>query len=339
MDKREPDPTFGGQQHDAERMAFMAEVQQPRLDITKVTDGLGYGDGSTSFRARKDEVGETKINAAIEVITSDNILVPISQDSEGNVIEDDGCGDGRRVGRIFHGLKEVVKKSLNRAKVFGGGIVMGTAARLGIDGLWAGNLQEAFNDTTHEFNDKMIGYGAHTDQHAHGPNCGCGAIDNAPAIISNAVRFESEIRGSIEALGVDTNGLNEVFTNYTHASLEIAHQEYSGKVVANKIKDNGKIVKELADDHKEMFIVLNMVNGKTVNQDAIREVTDGDAQAFAVDVWRLQEIAERMYPDNPALQQKAFLGELVYTLATAATLTAGDLPVYTVTSREFALAE
>jgi hypothetical protein len=41
----------------------------------------------------------------------------------------------------------------------------------------------------------------------------------------------------------------------------------------------------------------------------------------------LQEIAERLTGDNERLRQQALLSELVYTLAIAAVLTKGNLPI------------
>ncbi len=70
-----------------------------------------------------------------------------------------------------------------------------------------------------------------------------------------------------------------------------------------------------------------MVDGKTINQAAIREVSGGKAQVFAVDVWRLKSISERLY-GSAEDQGKAFASMIVYTLATAAILTKGNLPVY-----------
>ena len=81
-----------------------------------------------------------------------------------------------------------------------------------------------------------------------------------------------------------------------------------------------------------MAIIINKVRGKTVNQGIIREISDGVAQVFAVDEWRLRDLSTKLYR-TPAEQQKAYLSMLVYTLATAATLTKGDLPVFVVSKQ------
>jgi hypothetical protein len=47
-----------------------------------------------------------------------------------------------------------------------------------------------------------------------------------------------------------------------------------------------------------------------------------------VDSPRLEDIAHNLFPDNSQKQQQAYLSELIYTLAIAAVLTKGDLPVY-----------
>lgn len=314
------------------------EVQMPHIEVTKLADALGYGDGTISFRARESEVGTEVLAKAIEVITSTDILVPVDTDKHGNTLEDDGCGDGRGVGRIFKGLMEKATKSLNRAKVFGGGLAMGLASRIGLGEANSDNLNEEFDATIDIFHDHMIGYGAHTDEHAHGDNCGCGALDKAPLIVANAVKFESQIRGSIAALGIEDESIDQVFANYGAVAARVQDQPYSGKKVANTVMENGGIVKELAAKHLEAFIVLNKVKGYTVDQSAVRAATDDQIQIFAVDVWRMQEIVEKMYPNDDQKQMQAFIGELVYTLATAATLTPGDLPVYVASDKQFAVA-
>ena len=144
----------------------MAEARPSDVVSARLVDGLGDGEGSISFAGRRESVGAERIAAAEAVITSDDILVPISTDSDGNVIEDDGCGDGREVGAVLDGHEEVDKPSLDRAKVFGGGATMGTAARIAVDGMTAPTLNEEFAQTMDVLDDKLIGYGAHTDSHA-----------------------------------------------------------------------------------------------------------------------------------------------------------------------------
>ncbi len=69
-----------------------------------------------------------------------------------------------------------------------------------------------------------------------------------------------------------------------------------------------------------------------MNQGKIRRATDDRAQVFAVDEWRLRQIADKLY-DIDEEREKAYLSMLVYTIATSATLTPGDLPVFVVSKK------
>ncbi len=105
---------------------------------------------------------------------------------------------------------------------------------------------------------------------------------------------------------------------------------YSGREALEQLREKKKVIKELDGTHNEVAVVLNYVQGKTVNQQKVREISGGAAQVFAVDVWRLQSIAARLYPNDESKQNKALLSMVVHTLGVAATLTRGDLPVYVV---------
>jgi hypothetical protein len=310
------------------------EILMPEFEVKRIADGLGYGDGGISHEDRKEVVGEEiaeRVEAAIE---SPTILVDVSTDKSGNMIDDDGCGDGRKRGRIFEGLTERFK-SLHRSKVFGGGATMATAGIIGMGRAAGKTLRQAFSAGVSLLNDREIDFGAHTDTHSHHheDNCGCGAVDKAPAIVANVVKFKDKIRQSVLAFTDDVEDLDEVFASYEGYSNEIADQPYAGSEVMTEIADNGKIIKELEDDHFEMYVIINKVEGKTVDQEVVREASDGQVHTFAVDEWRIKQLADRMYPEpefDDKTRHKAYLSELVYTLATAATLTKGDLPVYVV---------
>jgi hypothetical protein len=327
-----------------ERLEFMPNEEMERneqlpeikIEVAKIADSIGYGDGAISYEARKSEVGAEILQAAENAINSKAILAKVDVDEKGNMLDDDGCSDGRVWGKLFekvNGAMRWFKRSLNRPKVFGGGITMGTAAMLGLGEADGQELNQAFSTTVERFQDKMIGFGAHTDSHneSHPKNCGCGAIDKAPQILSNALKFEDKIRGTLTAFGIDNDdpGVGNIFGNLRSFSNKIDAEAYSGKEVSEAITENGGFIKELAGDHLEMYIVLNNVEGYTVDQHYIREISDDKVQVFAVDVWRLKQLAQRLY-DNDTERHQAFVSMLVYTLATAATLTKGDLPVYSV---------
>lgn len=305
------------------------EMDKPVITVRRITDGFEFGEGVISGQDADPETLRI-IDKTIE--THHDIIVPIDRMDDGTTIEDDGCGDGRGVGKII-GFGKELKKSLNRAKVFGGAVAMAAAARIGLGKAADKPLNDVFDDSIDMLIERRIDFGAHTADHIkpgkEGIDSGCGAIDGAPEVVLAAVKFENAIRGVIKFLNVDDTGLDEVFDSYRAYSEQLAALPgYRGKKVMERITRLGKVVKELVGAHKERRIVINAVRGYTVNQGLIREATADKAQIFAFDSWRLEDIAAKLYPEDTALQRKALLAELVYTLGVAAVLTPGDMPVY-----------
>lgn len=320
-----------------ERMHMVVQVETIQL-----TDGLGFGDGSISVTDRTDEDHEHHIEPEVlqlvdDAVRDDEILVAVDEDNDGLVIEDDGCGDGRGVdaeeGSIFKKIGDHVehmKRSLNRYKAFGGGATMSTASLIGRGKAKGQTLSGAFKEGIHKLKSNRISFGAHIDTHAHGENCGCGAIDKSPVILQNIVKYRDRITEAAGLLAPDTTGLEGVLDNMGEYADEIKDQPFAGQDVMDDIIDQGKVVKRLEGPHLEVAIVINTVEGYTVNQDYVRRITQGRAQVFAVDVPRLTQLAEKLHPNDTVEQRQSFLSMLVYTLGTAATLTKGDLPVYIV---------
>jgi hypothetical protein len=310
------------------------EMERPELRVIRVSEGLEYGEGKISARAIPVEA-QRLVDDTIE--TNPDILVPIDYDDDGLQIDDDGCGDGRGVKKVFRGIGRELKRSLNRAKVFGGALAMTAGIWIGRGRADGQTLEQVFSGARSELDsdEGQINYGAHTADHvAPGRehiDCGCGAIDSAPAIVQASITYEAPIRDALKQLQVESPAIDTVFDNFCAYAATIPEQpEYSGKRVMQGIQQSEKVVKELEGPHMECRIVLNTVRGFTVNQALIRQVTDGQAQVFAVDVWRLQDIAKQQFPYDPTAEHEAFVSELVYTLATAGVLTPGDLPVYIV---------
>lgn len=295
--------------------------------------GFGFGEGDISHSDRAAVVGPETVQAVEGAIKSPNILIPVSRDKSGKLIEDDGCGDGRNVLRVFMGMFQKAK-SLVRPKIFGGGATMVSAMEIGSGNANGSGLNQLFKNSIAQMRRNKIDFGAHTDTHAQGENCGCGAIDKAPQVLENIVKYDPYIRNAINNMGVDTTGLDDVLGNFSSYTKSVEGEVYSGKEVMNDIVSEGKIVKELDDHHYEMFVLLNMTEGYTVNQELIRKVSGDKVQVFAVDVWRMQALAVKRFPDDPEAQNTAFISELVYTLGVSATLTKGDLPVKILQSEE-----
>lgn len=306
--------------------------EQKRYEVSRLNEGIGYGAGSISGEPSVEMIEvDVAIDDAIE--HSPDILVPVDRDDDGSVLDDDGYGDGREVGMIQKGA-QILKRSLNRAKVFGGGLTMTVAARIGLGQARGMNLEQTFSDANDALTAKRINYGAHIDEHAHGETCGCGAIDKSPDVVANIVRFEQDIRGTIADLGIEhTESIDDIFTEFRAFATENADKPFSGRRVMDMIRGYGKVVKQLVGPHLERRIVLDFVEGMTVNQELIRNVSSGKAQVFATDVWRLKQLAEQMYPNDEVAQNRMLLSELIYTLGVGATLTDGTLPVYAIQAK------
>ena len=305
--------------------AQVADSQKPTFTVTRIIKGFEFGHGNISGLAANLEA-LTVVDKAIR--DNPDIIVPIDKDDNGEFIKDDGCGDGREVLTVFS-LDRNYKRSLNRSKVFGGSATMATACAIGIGRAGSDSLNELFDRAIKHLDEHDMDFGAHTDENMHGKNCGCGAIDKAPQILFAALKYEIPIRGAVTLLSDDTSGLNEIYACYRDYVQQLAnHPEYNGMQVMDKILNNkrSRIVKQLGGEHKECRIVLNTIRDYTVNQKLIRDATNNQAQIFAVDVWRMQDLADKLF-DDPKLKHKAFISELIYTVATAAVLTKGDLPV------------
>jgi hypothetical protein len=302
----------------------------PDLLVTKISDGLGFGVGTISRQTLEGEVGDGAFAQAETAIVSQDILVPVGK-VEGVPVEDDGCGDGREVAVVFKG-SEVKQHSLDRYKVFGGGVAMAGAGRIGLGQARGRTLNETFVDAMDELDEAGVDYGAHTADHVKHPDTdsGCGAIDNAPAVVAYVAHNRATIKAAVESLGADTSGLDEVLDEYEAYATEIEEQPYNGREVIEEVLRRGKVVKQLRGAHKEGDLVWNKVRGHTVNQAVVRRATEGKLDVFAVDEPRMEDIAHELHEDDTTAAHKAFLSEQVYTLAVSAVLTPGDQRIYVV---------
>jgi hypothetical protein len=314
-------------------------VGVPELQVTLISDGLGFGEGTISREALEREVGDDPFEKAKSAIISQDILVPVGEIA-GETIEDDGCGDGRRVGRVYKGT-EPKEHSLDRYKVFGGGVAMTGAARIGLgqsDGL---TLEQNFVIGMDQMDHHEVDYGAHTADHVASDNdSGCGAIDKAPAAVAYVAAHRETIKAAVASINGNTEGLDVVLDKFVRYAREVAGQLYSGRAVIDEVIRRGKVVKELTGEHKEGDLVYNTVEGFTVNQAVVREATGGKLDAFAVDEPRLREIADKQYNEAGEIDdtdysaedmmRMALLSEQVYTMAVSAVLTKGDQRIFLV---------
>jgi hypothetical protein len=308
---------------------YEIELQEVKIQ-TIAPEGLGYGEGTIGVQSRIDS-GDLRSETVSKVkeLVYDPRLMAVAE------ANDDGCGDGRGVASIVRG-EEVLNKSLHRRKVFGGGVVKGGIALIGtgdIDPDSIDNFTDIFATGASILKDKGVDFGAHTSTHANHEKTDCGAIDKAPLIIINSIKFEENIKENLAGLfdpeDLDILVVQDIVFDNLRELVRSSKDGHRPTIVINDIvKAKNMIVKELKGEHKEIRTVINIDNEDlTVDQGLIRAETNEEAQVFAVDVPRMKYIARKMFEGDLSKQKQAVVSMLIYTLATAATLTEGDLPV------------
>ncbi len=341
--------------HESESMSSTEREQKPVIIECIAPGGLGFGEGGISVR-KQMELGILTAEVPGHV---DKLLMNDAEAFKTVETDDDGCGDGRPWVKIMRmedtdGLKEVVeyKKSLLRPKVFGGGVMVASSMWRAINGLPTDD-ELAITDRSFiidELAGRGFSHGAHTDNHAEGDNCGCGAIDKYVTITENAVKFREQITDTLKVVyggGFDNNrdAIEQTFAVYENLAGDGTYfSESNGRQAMEQIIESGATVKELYGHHIEETIVINDVQDTTLDQQyftqTVKEMcTDKPQiiQAFTVDVWRGRQIAEVVVDikkahdptdDSEHTYRVAMADFLIRTLAVAGTLTAGDLPVY-----------
>lgn len=330
------------------------EREQTHEVVCLAENGLGFGEGTISVEQRinNGEISQNELQVGADIIANDpEVFSATDIDAV-----DDGCGDGRQAARIFRiidektGEMEEFNKSRRRAKLFGGGLVVASSMWRAISGP-THHQETVLGDRQFiagKLSELNIKYGAHTDNHAKGEACGCGAIDKYPEITKNALKYRANIEATLQALygeSYEENipAIESVFATYQAISGDETYfSNAAGTTTMDFIQQDGAVVKELADQHLEAYVVLNDIEGTTFDQRKFdtklkNAGVESEPQAFVVDIWR-----GRMYADAAAriavenipnidfeeARKKAYADFLIRTLAVSSTLTAGDQPVH-----------
>jgi hypothetical protein len=337
-------------------MTFETEHEKD-LSILEIAP-IGYGNPESSISYTKQlESGELspQVDArATELMHSGQLLVPVDE-------SDDGCIDGRPTESVLFlsDTQEFYEKDADnhgheRAKVAGGGYVTATAMRIGA-GYVGKTIDDDILETGYVLTSKEVFCGAHTGAHKHGEGTDCGANDKMLTIFNTAAQFETKVAATTKALlgvaGVEFKP--EVYTqvmknwqsviddtSYFEGSTGATRLEATKAIVesAQAGSDADKplsVFKHLAGDHKEDYLVVNFVDGKTLSQvkfaDTLSEEfpelpSENLAQTFVVDAWRIVELAQTAVETDDV--ETALYAGVMYQVATAATLTDGSLKTF-----------
>lgn len=328
-------------------------------------NGLGFGDGGISVEAQLAEPEVSNLTPEVLEVGSDIILHEPEVYAEVEE-DDDGCGDGRPTAVIYQMVpvvpesaesselyKQQFNKSRRRAKVFGGGLVVASSMyRTVVLGKYqpGQTVLGERKKTAQLLKDANIKHGGHTDNHAHDEKCGCGAIDKFDQTFEKALKYRSNIKSVVQLyVGDNWNKDWEDDFNYTfdvYQDLQSNLNEYtvdaSGAETRDLLEKEGAVIKELADEHLEDFVVLNDVEGTTFDQPKFDEIlkqrgVQGAAQAFAVDIWRgrmyADFIAKTAEKEHGMDYQQSYRRALIDFLArstagVSAVLTKGDQKVF-----------
>lgn len=313
------------------------EIQtMPEILVETIApEGLGYGKGDISV-ARRREAGD--LPASIEKTVEAEVRNP-----ERHVaveFNDDGCGDGRYTARLYllELLRNVIsetelKRNGIRAKIFGGGLIVGWIAGRALSGRISETDSVAADRqaVANKLEEAKIKFGGHTSDHASPGKTGCGAIDHAPEIIASAVDFAEKIKENVAFLRPDIftedrfAKVMEVFSSIEESSTYFGDGsiEETRKIFAR----SKAIIKELRGDHSEIRFVRNEVPGTTLDQASIVMMTNDIGEIFVDDAWRRDMYAEALGGKDEESVAIAAIATEVWTLAVAATLTDGTLPV------------
>jgi hypothetical protein len=326
---------------------------------------LGYGNPESKISYAKQmesgELTEEIAGYAAELIRSGECMQDITE-------KDDGCIDGRPAIEILFvdengnlATRDIVDASNHeRAKVAGGGYMTTLAMKRALD-VPAGTVDEDLAGVVSTLTREKVYCGAHTGQHGHDDATDCGANDRFQPILQNGILYRQQIGETTDALlgvaGVEydatisdkvLNGWSETLTNDAYFAGSTGASRFT--VIEQGIKaaqeETGNFAKPVAvskhlkGDHKEDFVVINYIEGKTFSQrlfaDKMREkfpnVDDMKlTQTFVVDVPRIVELAQAFTKERDDSEEDfktALYAGVMYQLATAATLTDGSLPNY-----------
>lgn len=190
---------------------------------------------------------------------------------------------------------------------------------------------------------KGIRFGGHIDDHQHGDNCGCGAIDKIPEIFDivaneEAFRQVKNITKAILGTNYDDATAMRLLGNFErmHANrdeyLERNGDSYPYKrkwvaIMQEHAADAFQKIQKMVGKHNEVALVVNTVEGTTLNRARLNVDTDRKMQVFNLDYWACVQIAKKLYPQSPEKQHDWLHARIMLTAATAMALTDGSLEV------------
>ncbi|MDB5184408.1 MAG: hypothetical protein JWN38_216 [Candidatus Saccharibacteria bacterium] len=185
---------------------------------------------------------------------------------------------------------------------------------------------------------KALGFaiGGHDDDHAHGPNCGCGAQDKLAAIYDFIAKDGDDIRATLQSLSrtADNQSLGIVVPDSTH-QLIIGKAE--SKLNENYVRPGAEIrevmvavagedsIEHLKDAHTEVALIIDTRGPDendtlaVLNKERLLAAFGPAYKAFYVNTTALKASADMLSKSAEEANEK-FTGSLYYNTATACVL-------------------
>jgi hypothetical protein len=163
----------------------------------------------------------------------------------------------------------------------------------------------------------FLGYapGAHTDDLASEPNCGCGAIDKMAEKIQKIKPFVQTIMGEDFEEAAYTKVISLFNDINPDDSLPASYQR---QLIELTSKNKGSVEK-VTGQHKELAAIINKVPGTTLDKDAFSKRTNNNAQSFGFDYWFAKQASSGNVEYLTAI--------VTYQVAAAMVLTDGSLSI------------
>jgi hypothetical protein len=173
--------------------------------------------------------------------------------------------------------------------------------------------------------------GDHNDDHIYPGSgemsmfVGCGALDRLEEILEKMrdPRAYKQLKGICKTLlgaEYDQAVFDEVVSKISGVGSYL-NPDYRDESI-NTLGDEN--VEQLTGPHNEVALVVNTVEGTTLDRDNLSNHYGNKLQVFNYDAWRTKQIAEKLYKDKLS-QQRLIITRAMFAVATAMVLTDGTV--------------
>lgn len=176
----------------------------------------------------------------------------------------------------------------------------------------------------------------HTDDHAHAPDCGCGAADSLRTILALIGQRPQGLATLMEQWGTDPADLPDVVVQRCSAfALTLPAGDDLAGIIAGYADT---VLPVMHGDHHEIAVIANPVEGTTVDPHALQRLCGvGQAHCFIVDTWSftsvadfLEDTARRTSTPLTLTREQVMATTCAFNAAAVLTLSAPTMPSWVV---------